>query len=58
MVLNKIEEVVDLVQDTDWHDEWKVRVEDATEMRECLETVKLRLIQCPGMDRIISDSRK
>ena len=50
--------MLDKVQDSDWHDEWKIQVEDATEMRECLDTVKLRLVQCPGMDRVVSDSRK
>ena len=56
--INFIEEMLDKVQDSDWHDEWKIQVEDASEMRECLDTVKLTLIKCPGMDRMISDSRK
>ncbi len=49
----KMEEVLELVPVTDWHDEWKSRVEDAEEMRDCIELVINRLIQSKGIAKLM-----
>jgi hypothetical protein len=43
-----IEDVLDRVNPTDWHDEWKSRIEEVEEMRDCLETVGKTLREMPG----------
>lgn len=49
--INLMEKVIEAVPVTDWHDEWKSRVEDAEEMRDCIETVIKRLIASKGVAR-------
>jgi hypothetical protein len=54
-----IEEVLERVPVTDWHDEWRSRVEEAIEMRDTLETVAKWLRECPGLDgKVLRQSRQ
>jgi len=49
--VNLIEEVLDRVNPTDWHDEWKCRIEEVEEMRDCLETTLKILCETTGWRR-------
>jgi hypothetical protein len=43
-----IEEVLERVPVSDWQDEFKIRIEDAEEMRDCLEAVGKILREMSG----------
>ena len=46
--VNLIDEVMARVPVGDWHDEFKVQIEDSVEVRDCLETVHKILLEMPG----------